>query len=356
MKIVQQILSSKVGPFVVMFIILLLVSDWISNRPEPKTTRQIGSSSNPVQALWVKDIYLFDYVTNWNSNTLYVAEQGTDQKLLAIDSLRGTTIWEVLLTVHNKNGDFNQFGVDYLLTANQTVFTVTSTSVNAYRMSTGELIWSTRLGDGHVSIYPQMEDSVLRVYYGDKIFEISQASGEILAVLQKSDIVWIQNNVEVHCPLPAPQDEGAVPSCWIGLTGIDRVTRKNLWKNKYAHFSEYFQEQTVNNMVLTGFSEDGICALKPDTGEHTWCLPVGKISNIALSEDNKIGYYLRNDFSLVKINLSTGGIVSETKFLPKTLPAEMQKQSYGYRVAVTKDTVIVSFGDSDQTFGLKISP
>jgi len=33
----------------------------------------------------------------------------------------------------------------------------------------------------------------------------------------------------------------------------------------------------------------------------------------------------------------------------------MKKYAYG-NVSVTKDTVIVSFGDSDQTFGLRIDP
>jgi hypothetical protein len=156
-------------------------------------------------------------------------------------------------------------------------------------------------------------------------------------------------------PLKESQDKRD-QSCFIGLTGINRSTRNMLWKNKYAHFSEYYQEQVFNNMLLAGFSEGGICALNFDTGEYIWCLPKGKISNIAVDESEDIGYFLRYDFSLVKIDLTTGGILAETQFLPKTLPAEMQQHSYGYVVVVTKDTVIVSFGDSDQTFGLKVNP
>ena len=211
MKIIQQLLSSKHGRYIVgLFIILFLISNWVSNRPEPKVTRQVGPSSNNVQTLWVQKMYLWYYVADWDSNTVYVAEHGTNQKLLAINSLTGVTIWEVSLMGGDGQKRLSQYGVSYLLAADQTVFTVTSTNVNAYRASTGELLWSTKLGDGHVAIRAQDEGSLIRVYYGDDIFEISQVSGEIITKLPKDDIVWIQNNVEVHCPLSPPQDKGAV--------------------------------------------------------------------------------------------------------------------------------------------------
>jgi hypothetical protein len=242
-----------------------------------------------------------------------------------------------------------------LLAGDQAVFTITSSYVNAYRASTGELLWYTKLGDGHVLIYVQEEDPLLRIYYGDKIFEISQLSGEILSTQPKEDIVWIQNNIEVHCPL-RPSQDGSFERCWVELTGVDRKTGKILWKNNKPIFSEDYQEQSVNNMVFVEFPGEGICSLNPNTGEYAWCLPEGKISNIAIDHDGKTGYFIRHDFGLVKTNLLTGDILAETQFLPKVLPAGMQKDGYAYGVVVTKDTVIVSFGDSEQTFGLKFSP
>lgn len=356
MKIFHQVLSSKIGRYMagIALIVLFLISDWVSNRPEPKTTRQIGPSSDDVQTLWTRKMYLWDYIADWKSNTIYVVEPKTDH-LLAIDGLVGSTIWEIPLGASDRNGKFNQFGVSDLLTDDQNVFTVTPSYVNAYRASTGELLWYTKLGNGHVSIYVQEEDTLLRVYYGNKIFEVSQVSGEILSVQPKDDIVWIQNNVEIHCPL-TPSQDGAVETCWAGLTGIDRTTGKTLWKNKRPIYSEYYQEQSVNNVLFVEFPGDGICVLNPENGEYNWCLPEGKISNIAIDEDKKISYFLRHDFSLVKINLLTGGILAETQFLPMTLPEGMQRDSYGYRVAVTKDVVIVSFGDGNQTFGLRFNP
>jgi len=46
MKNFRQAISTKIGRYMVgiALIVLLLISDWMLNRPEPKTTRQIGAS------------------------------------------------------------------------------------------------------------------------------------------------------------------------------------------------------------------------------------------------------------------------------------------------------------------------
>jgi outer membrane protein assembly factor BamB len=357
LKFIRQVLSNKKGRYIagVSVLVLLFISNWISNQPEPKTIRQIGASSEHLQTLWIKKIYLWDPIADWSSNTIFADDHGVNEKLFALDSLTGSSMWYASMMEDDWRGEFSQFGVSYLLAVDKTVFTVTSTNVNAYRASTGELLWFTKLGDGHVSIYPQVEGSLLRIYYGNKIFEVSQATGKILNVQPKNDIVWIQNNVEIHCPLTDPEP-GAAQNCVVGLTGINRLNGKRLWVNSEATYSEVYQEQAVNNLVFVEVRGGKTCALNPDAGGYTWCLPDGKISNIAIDSARNTGYFLRNDFSLVKIDLPTGAILAETQFLPKVFPAEMQKYSYGYIVAVTKDTVIVSFGDSDQTFGLKNSP
>jgi hypothetical protein len=345
MKFIQHLLSNKRARnlFAIAFVVLVLISNLISYQPKPKLTRQIGSSSDDVQVLWTRKMYLWNHVADWETNAIYVRDPKTG-KLLAIDGLTGETVWSTEVP----------FGARDLLIGDQAVFAVTS-YVSAFRASTGKLLWTTKLDDAHASIYAQEEDSLLRVYYGKKIFEVSQKSGEIISVQPKENIVWIQNNVEIHCPL-TPSQDGAVEHCWVGLTGVDRATGQILWKNNKPIFSEYYQELSDNNVVYVEFPGDGICPLSPNTGEYAWCLPEGKISNIATDNDGTTGYFIRHDFSLVKIDLLTGGILAETQFLPMVLPEEMERDNYGYRVAVTKDTVIVSFGDSDQTFGLRFNP
>jgi len=346
MNTFQRLLSTKTGRYTVgiALIVLLFASEWISNQLQPKITRQIGSSSDYVQTLWTRKMYLWNYIADWKSNTIYVVDPETD-KLMAIDSLAGKIVWVTKIPFVG-SGD--------LLLGDQDIFTINLSYATAFRASTGEFLWQTKLGDGHVSIYAQEEDALLRIYYGTKIFEVSQMSGEILSEQSKGNIVWIKNNVEVHCPL-TPSQDGAVERCWVGLTGVDRVTGEVLWKNNKPVFSEDYQERSVHNLVFVEFPGDGVCVLNPNTGEYDWCLPEGRLSNIAIDGDGETGYFLRHDFSLVKINLLTGSILAETQFLPTALPKEMQEYSYG-SVAITKDTVIVSFGDSYQTFGFKFNP
>src|SRR5687768_9270365 len=117
MKNFRQVLSSKIGCYIVgiAIIILFLTLNGISNQQEPKITRQIGSSSDDMQILWARNMYLQDYVADGKSNTIYLVDTVTD-KLMAIDSLTGATNWKIPLAVSDKDGEFNQFGVSYLLT------------------------------------------------------------------------------------------------------------------------------------------------------------------------------------------------------------------------------------------------
>jgi hypothetical protein len=134
-KIIRELLLNRSGRYAVtIFFILFLISSWISNRPEPKTTRQVGSSSKEVQTLWVKNMVLWNYIPEWDSNIIYVTDLAAfDDKLLAINSLTGSTIWDIPLS-----------GVDYLFADEQTVFTVSVTHANAYRASSGELLCQIR--------------------------------------------------------------------------------------------------------------------------------------------------------------------------------------------------------------------
>jgi hypothetical protein len=92
------------------------------------------------------------------------------------------------------------------------------------------------------------------------------------------------------------------------------------------------------------------------TGKYIWCRPEEYKSNLGMEEDEDSGYILRSDFSLVKLDLTSGKVLDEIQFLPKELPEEMRNTGYSYSVCVTKDAVTVSFSDSGETFGIKNIP
>jgi hypothetical protein len=100
----------------------------------------------------------------------------------------------------------------------------------------------------------------------------------------------------------------------------------------------------------------GLCALDIETGNFKWCRSERYISNIGIDADEAAGYILRSDFILEKVDLSTGATLAEIQFFPIELPREMQNTEFEYSISVTKDVIIVSFGDSGQTFALRNIP
>ena len=189
---VRRLFSTRLGRLI-MILAITLVAGFACMRSyfqsPSQIIRQIGTSNDRVELAWTKNIGIWFQSSIWTSDTIYAYT--TSENLIAFDSNTGLLFWE-------KNLPINEQGVTALLATNQIVFTVTATDVHAYRSLTGDWIWSTRLGDGHVSISAQTEGSLLRVYYGDKIFEISQGSGEILNEQSIGDINWIQNGVVIH--------------------------------------------------------------------------------------------------------------------------------------------------------------
>ena len=140
------------------------------------------------------------------------------------------------------------------------------------------------------------------------------------------------------------------------MIATSRATGTTLWTNNGPTFYTDFPIASMNNTVFVRVPDSKICALNINVGEYIWCRPEEYISNIGINGDKNIGYAIRNDFALIKIDLASGKILAETSFLPKQLPEDMQNIGFGYLVSVTKDAVIASFGDSRQAFGLQILP
>ncbi len=234
-----------------------------------------------------------------------------------------------------------------MLTTNRVIFTITAAEAYAYQPSTGDRIWATQLGNGHVVMYFQMEGSLLRVYYGDRIIEISPETGQILRDQAGDDIEWIENNVEIHSSSPG---QGT------GMIGVDHITRKTLWSNEEQAFIKIkqFPIQSTDHTLFVLTSNRGICSLDIISGNYVWCRPEEYISNMSLNHSENTGYVINSDFSLVRIDLLTGEILGKIQFLPNELPSDMQNRGFEYSVTATRDDVIVSFGDSNQTFGLKL--
>jgi len=282
--------SQRGAPIIIIAIMvsLWIAQIWYQQRSQiPHITRTLGSTTQHVNILWLRQD-ISPYIAT--SDGMVYAISLTWNRLVAFDIKTGSNEWEVGLP-------FEQRGTESLFVNKNTIFTVNATSAYAYETATGELKWSTKLGDGHVSIVSQLDADELRIQYGDKLIELDPETGKILAGGQK------------------PQN-----------TGI--------------------------NIRLVGGKDKWICAGDLQTGKNHWCRTETYISKVAIDLQSQTGYAMRDDFVLVTIDLQTGNVLGETSFLPSG-PA---KEYFDFiPVVFSEGVVVISFSDSGQTFGLSFS-
>jgi outer membrane protein assembly factor BamB len=343
MKLPQRI-KTPLSLLIIFIAIFLLL--WICSPPpeEPlRITRTLASSTKDVSILWLRQDIPTLIATD-AEGIAYATRLFGKNNLIAFDIKSGSTKWMIDLP-------FELGGAVGIFAGQNTVFVITGSYVNAYEKTVGELKWSLKLGDGHVSVVSQLDDSVLRVYYGDTLFEIDPETGIVLASKPKRDLIWITGNIEFHT------------SSANRLTAFDGNSNQRLWNLDRSFFiSEGWKpKESEEGVLIVGYQAlmsnsliREICALNLRTGKYNWCHTENYISDIAIDRQSQIGYVMRADFVLEEIDLSTGSILGEIRFLPNTLPEEMLRFSYSYSVTLNDSIVIVSFGDSSQTFGLAL--
>ena len=321
--------------FIALILLLWFMPEWL-NKPTPLIVRTLGSSTQHVDVLWFRQDFAATRIAA-NDNEMVFAMSSTWDSLIAINAQTGATVWKAPLSLERRD-------TRSLLANQDTVFVVTTITVDAYDAKTGQLKWSTELGQGHVSIMSQLDADVLRVYYGDKIFELDSETGKILDTLPKGAIVWISGNTVLK-----------------GFGAFDRQTSELLWSEGYPFYlDEGIEPKDVDTNLLIIAMEpgssfiQGICALNLHTGQHNWCRSEEFNSLIAVNPQSQLGYVMRSDVVLITLDLHSGTILGETSFLAGApTPAEMGTYS---NIVVSDGVVVVSFSDSAQTFGLKFRP
>jgi len=326
-------LSQRGALFLVVVLIILLTAlpSWL-DRPKPRIIHVLGSSSQHVDVLWFNQDNISNLITTNGSGMAFAMDLARDN-LIAIDIRRGTTIWK-------KGIPFDHSDVRNLLADEHTVFAVTGIGVDAYKATTGELKWSTKLGDGHVSIVPQLDSGKVRVYYGGTLFEIDSATGKVLSALSKNNVVWVLNDI-------ALQEISANK-----LSATNKQTSELLWINdRKPYISEVYIPVDVGaDKLIVGFVK-GICVLDLQTGEYSWCRPEIDIPNLAIDYQSHLGFGMRDDLVLLTIDLQTGKILGETSFLSNE-PINEQNGFLSF-ITYSNNVLMVSFSDSRQTFGLE---
>ena len=319
-----------------------VVQSW-SRKPLPSVTRTLGASTQQVEVLWVRQD-IFPLIVATPDGTAYAITPARDS-LVAFDIRNGATRWEVRLP-------FEQSDVRGLLADGKAVFVATGLGADAYAGKTGDSMWSTRLGGGHVSVISQLDAGLVRVYYGDKLYELDSGTGKILTAMPKEATIWMSGNIALQA-LPADK-----------LMALDKQSGEQLWTNgQLFHLDEGQEPQGMGTDILVVGREPaptanyvrGICALSLRTGAYTWCRAETYLSKMAIDSQSQLGYALRDDFVLVTVDLQTGNVLGETGFLPNTLPEELLHFSQRYSVTISDGVVVVAFSDSGQAFGLSMN-
>jgi len=315
--------------FIVLLIILVLaLQSWLQKPVQrERITYAINISSYPSKQLWSKDEFYSLMAAN-SSETVFLLSKISDN-LLAIDSENGNTVWDIKLP-------FEQSGARGFLADKNTIFVITTLNVYAYQTETGKLKWSTRLGDGHVSIISQLDSDILRVYYGNEIYEIDSKTGEVLISYPKDDILWILGDIVIETSHP------------YGIRAFTKRTGEFLWEQKQSFFiEEGLVPQNLNKDVIFVWQKSasslikGICALDLKTGEYIWCRPEKFNSVMAVDSQSEYGYALREDNMLLIINLQTGDIVDERSFFFNKLPS-LEMGTFA-SIAISDGNIIMSF-------------
>lgn len=301
-------------------------------KPQLHITHSLGSSTQHVEVLWVKQ-EIFTKITRDDGRIIYAMPISRDS-LTAINTSDGTTIWNIRLPLERGGGARG------LLTNPNTVFVITSIFVDAYDITTGKLRWSTRLGDGHVSVIPQLDTNILRVYYGNELIELDPKTGKMLTTIPRGNTTWVSGNVILQT------------STTEQLVALDRQSGELLWTNDRLFYVDEAHEplDIGNEKLLVGFVT-GICVLDLRTGEYSWCRPEIDITKLAIDYQSQLGFAMRDDLVLLTIDLQTGNVLGETKFLS----SEPINEQLGFLSFITfsDGVVVLSFSDSGQTFGLE---
>ena len=340
-----QLTKNPLRNWLIGFVLVLLfgscvtLQDYMQRRTRPSFEYGMGSSTDNLNLQWMHQIAPPDFASNivtGDDTAVIFLARGREASLAAFDSSTGSPKWNTAVP-------FERSLFQWLLYGHRTILAVTSLGVDAYDVQTGRLLWSTELGQGRVPIRPQLDGPVLRVYYGETVYELNPVSGKIISSLPRQDLYWMVSHTEIRQLSPEL------------MVGKDRITGKQIWENHNRAFSLDPPPQDFDdNILVVKTIGSGLCALHLDIGEYAWCRSETYISNLAIHYGTGVGYVLREGFVLEKIDLRAGTVLAETTFLPSPVTPDVRSYGYPYSVSLDSNTLLLLFGDSQQLFSLSL--
>ena len=261
----------------------------------------------------------------------------TKDTLVALNAADGGLLWE-------ESGSPAIYGVSGIAADGERVYIVNATHVAAYSAPNGDLIWSRELGSGHVRVQLGIDDpALLRVYYGDAVFELSRETGEMEKKVPLDDLLWIAGDVTVRSEPP-------------GLAATSSTALTPLWRSYVAPFDVAENLPPLDlfpHLLVYIHRPTSICALDLRDGHYQWCTPLSYSSNMVLGPSGAEAYVLDGEHNIISLAIATGDSRTIASF-PAPETAELDPhRGFTYGLGMYADALLVYIGDTSQLFSLK---
>lgn len=254
-------------------------------------------------------------------------------ELRKVDLSTGTEIWTI--------SDRSFWGANFIFVENEKVYLLSSTQLSAVSSNGKGVVWTTRLGNGHVDFSGQIDGPIIRVYYGNQVFEIDADSGAILRDYQRENILWKDNQIEIKKNIDIKK-----------LQGYSYDKKQIIWETPLEIVVDspyYYQPVDAGDVLFLRTPEAGLCLLQKLTGDVFWCQNEMYLSNVGYNDD-KAAFLVASDFSFVRVDLLTGETYTVGSFFPNELPSEIKNNIYNYQVMINKNDISIYFEDSLEVF------
>lgn len=326
--------------------------------PSALPTRTIGQSTLNLDMVWrfqtgrsngdsieLPNIYLADdkVIISYMAGKFY-GDEGNDAWLTALSIENGQIIWQTRLT-----SPWGTWIESYYM-GEKTFYLVFGNQVHAFDLDSGKLLWTTpNLGDrvGYVFRPWDKENPLLLYVSTSEVITIDPISGTILSRQPENDNLIYYDNINFI-------------SAEDGLYAVDSETGNTLWhrSEKQPLMRQLLRWPSFlnNDMIFeTGAPCFTILRVNIQTGQIIWATPERNyLSNFAISGSQI--FALREDTTLVALNLNTGTIEGMLKFDGESARTICTKSGSDiYSVVSAGSYILVYMGDTQELIALRKS-
>ncbi len=322
--------------------------------PKPMATREVKNAEFPWKEYWRLSESPVLVSENFHTNGeqfIYVSYSASKFRLNVVNAHNGSLIWKAGPLPYN--GD--SIAVD-----TKRIYILTGSNLYSYNLHSGELAWEVT-GLPMRTIYNiYIENNKLIVCSTENAGE-NNSIGIVRTYDSESGLLEKTNNIMLFESavfiLKAGTNNywsnsnnyGADPKY---IWSVDSGTNSMQWSAPVTGRIQGDPLLIGNRLVLASDLFSDVIALDNKTGKKIWQYDKKIVSNIAA--DAGILYAIREDATLVAIDISTGNEIGHLEILPSFTEESPGSRSIPYYVTAAEGIVIVYFGDSQEIIAFQI--